>query len=52
MRAALLESWRETVSETDLIIGLGDATIGPAVVFLDDVLMMLPGDKVLVVGNH
>ena len=52
MRAALLEAWRQTVAETDLIIGLWDMTVGPPVAMLDDLLMMLPGDKVLVVGNH
>ena len=52
MRAALLEAWRQTVAETDLIIGLGDVTVGPPVAILDDVLMTLPRDKVQVVGNH
>ena len=52
MRKALLEAWQETVAETDLIICLGDVTVGPPVAAVDEVLAALPGDKILIVGNH
>ena len=52
MRRALIEAWRQTVGESDLIICLGDVTVGPPVAAVDGALAALPGDKVLVVGNH
>ena len=52
MRRALVELWQETVDATDLIICLGDITVGPARRAIDEALAMLPGDKILVVGNH
>ena len=52
MRRALLETWRETVGDNDVIICLGDVTVGPARPAVDEALGTLPGEKVLVVGNH
>ena len=52
MRRALVEVWQQTVDATDLVICLGDVTVGPARRAIDEALAMLPGDKILVVGNH
>ena len=52
MRSALLEAWRQTVSETDTLVCLGDVAVGPCVDELDAALAELPGRKVLVPGNH
>ena len=52
MRRALLEAWRETVGESDLVICAGDVTVGPPNPAIDEELAALPGEKVLVVGNH
>lgn len=52
MRNALLEAWEATVGAADTIVCLGDVTVGPPVPGLDDTLAALPGDKLLVVGNH
>ena len=52
MRPALVEVWQETVDATDLVICLGDVTVGPARRAIDEALAMLPDDKILVVGNH
>ena len=37
---------------TDVVVGLGNVTVGPPLAIVDDVLVMLPGDGVLFVGNH
>ena len=50
MRGALLAAWQETVSEDELIICLGDVTIGPALPAVDEALAALPGTKVLIAG--
>ena len=52
MRRALVEVWQQTVDATDLVICLGDVTVGPARRAIDEALAMLTGDKILVVGNH
>ena len=52
MRRALLETWRETVDDSEMIICLGDVTVGPPRPVVDEALGALPGEKVLVVGNH
>ena len=52
MRGALLAAWQETVSEDELIICLGDVTIGPARPAVDEALAALPGTKMLITGNH
>ena len=52
MQRALLEAWRSTVGDNDMIICLGDVTVGPATPAVNEVLGAMPGEKVLVVGNH
>ena len=52
MRRALFEAWRQTVDETDVIICLGDVTVGPANPPIDEALAALPGETILVAGNH
>ena len=52
MRRALFEAWRRAVAETDLVICLGDVTVGPANRTIDAALAKLPGEKLLVAGNH
>ena len=52
MRRALLEAWRQTVGESDLVICAGDVTVGPPNAAIDEELAALPGEKLLVVGNH
>ena len=52
MRDALLETWELTVDAADVVICLGDVTVGPPVRELDVALAALPGAKLLVVGNH
>ena len=52
MRRALVEAWRQTVGESDLVICAGDVTVGPPSPAVDKELAALPGEKVLVVGNH
>ena len=52
MRRALLAAWRQTVDETDVVICLGDVTVGPASPAIDEALAALPGEKILVAGNH
>ena len=46
MRRALLEAWRQTVDETDVVICLGDVTVGPASPAIDEALAALPGEKI------
>ena len=52
MRQALFEAWRQAVAETDVVICLGDLTVGPANRTIDAALAGLPGEKILVAGNH
>ena len=49
MRAAMLEAWQRTTAETEL--SSASATQRLATGAILDVLMTLPGDKVLVVGS-
>ena len=52
MRRTLLEAWRQTVDEGDLVICAGDVTVGAPSRVIDEELAGLSGEKLLVVGNH
>ena len=52
MRTTLLTAWKETIGEDELIICLGDVTVGASTPAIDEALAALPGNKLLVVGNH
>ena len=52
MRTALLTAWNEMIREDELIVCLGDVTVGPPSPAVDEALAGLPGTKLLVVGNH
>ena len=51
MRQALFQAWRQAVVETDVVICLGDVTVGPADPAIDAALAGLPGEKIPVAGN-
>ena len=52
MQTALLQAWLQTVDEADIILCLGDVTVGARRAALDEALAALPGTKILVAGNH
>ena len=52
MRTALLTAWNEMIREDELIVCLGDVTVGPPSSVIDEALAALPGTKLLVVRNH
>ena len=49
---ALLTAWNEMIREDELIVCLGDVTVGPPSSVIDEALAALPGTKFLVVGKH
>lgn len=48
----ILQSWRDNVTDEDIIYHLGDLAIGISSEELIDLITKLPGIKVLVKGNH
>lgn len=51
MDAALIEAWNDAVSTTDIVVHLGDLTLGVKAV-ADEYLSKLHGNKIMVRGNH
>ena len=47
----LIRNWRNTIKQEDTIIHLGDVFIGPTIGW-DEIYESLPGNKILVRGNH
>lgn len=48
---AILQNWRDTVSDDDLVYVLGDVTLGSIKKYAER-LRDLPGEKRLIAGNH
>lgn len=47
----LIRNWHNTIKQEDTIIHLGDVFIGPTIGW-DEIYKSLPGNKILVRGNH
>jgi len=52
MDKALFRAWRETVKGSDTIINLGDFCFKWSKERLQNVILNLPGHKILILGNH
>ncbi|MDR1900913.1 MAG: metallophosphoesterase [Treponema sp.] len=52
MNETLLHAWKVTVRSGDTIINLGDVSLKLSEEYLAEALRLLPGYKILVMGNH
>jgi predicted phosphohydrolase len=52
MNTALLQAWKSTVKNSDMIINLGDVSLKLNKEYLATVTHRLSGYKILVMGNH
>lgn len=51
MDQALIKNWNETVTNNDVVIHLGDVGLGQQS-YIKDIIGVLNGQKILVMGNH